>query len=53
MKRFGMVTVVWWFMFLTASAGCGKVSLLRSPAESAARGEKAVETIRDDAGRLA
>ena len=51
MKRFGMVVALWWFMFLTASAGCGKVSLLKSPADTAARGERAVETIRDDAGR--
>ena len=53
MKRFGMLSVVWWFVILaaTASAGCGKVSLVKNPAETAARGEKAVEAIREDADK--
>ena len=51
MKRFGMLVVVWWLMFLTLAAGCGRRALLKSPADAAARGQAAVETIKDDAGR--
>ena len=51
MKRFGMLVVVWWFVVLAAGSGCGRRALLKNPAETAARGEKAVETIREDADK--
>ena len=52
MKRIVCLGVVWWFVVLApTSAGCGKVSLLKNPAETAARGEKAVEAIREDADK--
>jgi predicted small lipoprotein YifL len=38
---------------LLVLAGCGKAPLLKSPADTAARGEKAVETIQGDADRAA
>jgi len=51
MKRFGMMGVVWWLVILLAAEGCGKASLVKDPAATAARGQAAVETIKDDAGR--
>ena len=52
MKRIVCLGVVWWFVVLAAgSAGCGRRALLKNPAETAARGEKAVETIRKDADK--
>ena len=52
MKRIVCLGVVWWFVVLApTSAGCGKMSLVKNPAETAARGQAAVETIKDDAGR--
>jgi len=48
MKRSGLV---WWLMLLTSTAGCGRPALLKTPADTAARGQAAVETIKGDAGR--
>ena len=48
MKRLTYLVVVWWMMFLTASAGCGKPAIL-SPAAAAVQGQAAVQTIRGEA----
>jgi len=48
MKRLTYLVVVWWMMFLTASAGCGKATAL-SPEAAAVQGQAAVQTIRGEA----
>ena len=47
MKRLTYLVVVWWMMFVTASAGCGKAMAL-SPEAAAVQGQAAVQTKTQD-----